>query len=1129
MQNSLTKKVVRMAAYLTVGFYLQCIFLSLVMASGSLAQTQKMSEITLNLKTQGNVELVFRAIENLTDFRFSYNRSKVNLKREVVIQSENSSLQEILLEISRQTNFKFKRINKSIHVSEMDQPYEQAIEEIIRAQQDKTINGKVTSYEDSETLPGVNVVEKGTSNGTVTNVNGEYTLTVQEGATLVFSSVGYTTEEVAVGNRSVIDLVMNQDIQQLQELVVVGYGEVRKSDLTGSVTSVKAEALEKGIVRSVDDGLQGKAAGVNIVQQSGQPGSGFNIRIRGNNSITGSNDPLFVVDGIPLSSGNSASGLDNLQQINPLATINPKDIESIEILKDASAAAIYGARAANGVVLITTKKGQEGDAKIDVSSYYGIQNMVNTIDLVDAEEYAIARNEFADMQGEPPLYPNPSALGAGTDWFDLITNNNASVQNHQLSVRGGTEKINYYISGGRFRQNGIINNSDFTRNSVRANISSEVVDKLTLGTQLSFSNSQSNSTAQANPGGQNNDIIGQALNLAPVYDVYNDDGSYNLFIGETQDINVAAANRLDTYLDLKNRIIGNIFADYEILEGLTAGMKFGVDIGDAKTRIFQPSTSPNGAGINGNATLGNLGENYWIFEQTLSYQKTFDRHAINAVIGHTSEEYNRFTNTTNANSFSTNVTGYYDIGAGANQTANSGETRWALDSYMGRINYKFNDKYLLTFTGRYDGSSRFAQNSKRAFFPSGALGWRVSDEDFFPAGDLLSDMKLRASYGLTGEQGIPTYRVLPVMGSGLMFFGDNPRSYYFLNRLGNDELEWEKTSQFNLGLDLGLFQNRITVTADYFIKNTSDLLYNTPLPSSSSFNSILQNTGEMRNEGFELMIESRNLVEEFKWNTSFNISTYKNKITKLYGDIDQIIVSELISWGEMQGANNSNILKVGEPLGLLWGYTWDGVYRTEQEAAESGQPGAHLGGLKLKDLNEDGIVNEDDKSIIADPNPDFFGGLTNTFSYKGFDLSIFMQFVMSRDIFNGQKLINTYIQRDQNIRQEYFDNRWTTENQDAPYPRAGYTTFGPINTWHVEDGSFLRARNITLGYNLPEFSDAFDNLRVYLSADNLFTLTNYSGFNPDVNAYGDNILVQAVDIGTYPLSKTYTVGIDISF
>ncbi|MGK7395105.1 MAG: SusC/RagA family TonB-linked outer membrane protein [Candidatus Cyclobacteriaceae bacterium M3_2C_046] len=996
--------------------------------------------------------------------------------------------------------------------------------------QTRTITGTVTSMEDNAPLPGVNIIEKGTSNGTVSDVEGQYSLNISEDATIVFSSVGYTSEEIQVGSRSVIDLTMTPDVKQLQELVVVGYGTVKKSDLTGSVASVKAEELTAYPAIGAVQALQGRAAGVQIQANNGEPGADFKIRIRGATSINASSDPLIVVDGFP---GGTMPP--------------PEDIESIEILKDASATAIYGSRGANGVIMVTTKRGKDGKAKIDFNSSFSTLTEINRLDLLNGEQFANYINDvyLSNPSNNPDNLPyaNPSSFGVGTDWQDVIFQN-GSIQNYQLSVSGGNENVGYYVSGVYFDQEGIILNSDYNRFSVTSNIDIKASEKFKLGINLFARRTDRNGVrTQEGSGGTNGaGVISSAFKFEPIAGIYDENGMFTISqIGDPHDNPYALATELLNN-NVEDRLQGNFYGEYEILPDLKFRTSIGANIRNARNGGFTPTTLNAGRSRGGIANINTDKDVNVINENYLTYTRQFGSQSF-SVMGGYSYQYDQSEGWNAAgSSFISNAFEFWNLnGAAVYDQPSSNISEWELSSFYGRVNYSINEKYLFTINARYDGSSRFAKNNKWAFFPSGAFAWNISQEPFMQNVNPISNLKLRTSFGITGNQAIGVYQSLAKFRTTFAVINGVPVNAVRPQDVANDNLTWESTEQFNIGLDIGLLDDRITLATDYYYMTTYDMLFSQPLPEYSGFGSMMANIGKMENKGFEFEINSRNITGEFTWSSNLNLSINRNKILELPEGED-------IRYRSTPGhilTDDTQILSEGYPLGSFYGWIYQGVYQEGDdfldgsEAVPGGEKYMDLDGMKDDEGNltgqPDGKLNNDDRTIIGNPNPDFIWGFNNTFSWKGFDLNVFFQSSVGNDMLNFTRFELDWLTGKNNASTAAL-NRWTPTNTDTDIPKASYSRPARPSTRWIEDGTFVRLKNISLGYNVPK--SIVNNIgiraaRVYISGQNILTFTDYQGFDPEVNYQSggnrDSNQNLGLDYGSYPNAKSYTVGLNIGF
>jgi TonB-linked SusC/RagA family outer membrane protein len=1010
--------------------------------------------------------------------------------------------------------------------------------------QQQEITGTVTSN-DGEALPGVNIVIEGTTSGTVTDAEGKYRINVPgNDAVLIFSFIGYLREEVVAGNQSVINITLTPSLETLSEIVVIGYGTVKKSDLTGSVSSIKADELKAVPTTSFEQALQGRAAGVQVSQTSGQPGAEASIRIRGTSSILAQNEPLYVIDGMLINSSTSdvTAGGNLGQRISPLSAINPGDIESIEILKDASATAIYGSRGTNGVILIATKRGKKGTSMVDFESYYGVQEVSKKIDLLNAQQFGELVNEAKINAGELPVYVNPQNLGKGTDWQEELFRI-APIQNYQLTFSGGSEKTQYAVSGGIFDQQGVIVNSNFKRYSFRSNITTEVSKRLSVGTNLTYSRTRGNTINTGlqfiTPG-----VVGGSLGMNPILPVYDPiragGYTYENIIGSqvgTVIGNPVAEAKEHASLSTSSRILGNVEGSYKIIDGLIFKTSFGIDGVFSKDRVFAPAWLKASEGSRGEAGIATLEAITWLNENTLTFDKDLrENDNLNVVLGYTLQEFENESFTNYVFDIPDDKLGYHNLGGALNpQAPTNGETRWSMVSYLGRAQYSLTGKYLFTVTGRVDASSKFSEDNKYSFFPSAAVAWRIIEEPFMTNIEFLSDLKIRSSIGIIGNQAILPYQSLPLtapQGEGV-FNNGTDYTFYISSQpqsFNNPDLKWETTRQFDIGLDASFFEGRVSMTMDYYEKHTYDLLLSTPISSTTGFEFTTLNIGNVENKGFDLEISSINTSSSssVKWNTALNFSRNRNKITKLATDTDVNLGSGLI-------------LREGEPIGTFYGYQFDGIFQTDEEADESavfitqqsGPNEAKAGDRKYRDVVEDGVITEADRTILGNALPDFTWGLNNNIEYKNFTLSFFVQASHGNEMANLNSSPLEDFRGLNNVSAEAALNRWTPTNPSNRYPRAlanRTVDVGTFSSTMVEDASYVRLKNITLGYNLPSTllqRLSVRNVRVYVSATNLLTLTDYEGFDPEGSSFGTTTAYPGVDQGRYPLTKTYLLGLNI--
>ncbi len=971
--------------------------------------------------------------------------------------------------------------------------------------QERSVSGKVTSQEDGTALPGVNVVVKGTTNGTVTDAEGNYKISVpSSGGSLVFSFIGLSTTEVEIGDRTTVDVSLGLDVQQLSEVVVTGYGTQDRKTITSSITSVSAKDIAGVPMASPDQMLQGRAVGVQVSSASGTPGGGVSVRVRGSTSINASSDPLYVVDGIPIVSSNlSAVGLGG-QLTNPIADLNPADIESMEILKDASATAIYGARAANGVVLITTKRGKNQKPKIEVNTYTGMQSLWRKPSVVDGPTFERLINESRANNGQSQLYPNPDAA-LNTDWMGQIFQE-APMNNVDLSVSGGTSKVKYMTSFNYFKQDGINKPSVFDRKTGRINLDYSATDKLKIGTSILYSRNFRNRVRN------DNNIfgaIGAAYFLPTNQPIFNPDGSYLKFsIFENP---VAAVNEVDIGM-VTNRVLANVYGEYEIAEGLLFRSTFSVDYNNVKEDRFDNSKLNTGSATNGDAASIVTIDDNWIWENVLSYQKKFGEHNFNALVGYSAQE--NYFERTQAGGQQFPSDEFRRIASAAVQTSSSSATGWGITGIFGRLNYDYKGKYLATVNVRRDASSRFGSANQAATFPSFALGWNVKKEGFMNNVSFISTLKPRLSWGITGNQnGIGDFQSFGLWGGGANYT-DFPGTAPL--QLANPDLKWETTAQTNIGLDVSFMNDRWKLTFDYYDKQTKDLLLAVPVPRSTGFNELVQNFGEMENKGFELgiagvLVNKGDLFVDF----SFNVAQNRNLIKKLAAPFNQF-TRDVIR------------LEQGVPLSSFWLHD---QIRVDPET-----------GLSIyRTVNGEAAVNSTDfnagrdRFIVGNAQPDFFGGFNSNVRYKGFDFNMFWQFTLGNDQLNWVR----FFQEHGGTRNTgYVKSQlaaWKSQGDITDIPRQLAVNYrGDLRpSRFLEDGSYLRLKNITLGYTLnSEITRKIGvtRLRVYVSSQNLLTFTNYTGLDPEVNTGADlNGLAQGIDLFAMPQPRVFMGGINISF
>ena len=1092
--------------------------LTIFCASATVSYSQ-VNEISLHLE-DATLEQALEAIKQQSEYSFWYRNDEINLGRKVSVNINNQNIANVLDRLLATQGLAYTINEKHIVIYKTN---EKASHPMIT--DNKKITGKVTD-EKNEPIIGANVVVKGSTTGTITDMDGNFTLEVPDQATLLVSYIGYTPKEVAVKNQNNLSIMMIEDSKTIDEVVVIGYGSVKKSNLTGAVSSVKTTEIQQTPMTSIDQGLVGRASGVQVTQTSGMPGAVASIRVRGSSSLQGGNEPLYVIDGFPVYSGTGFGSTGGNTQISGLSTVNPSDIESIEILKDASATAIYGARAANGVVLITTKSGKKGRDIITFESSFGVQNVAKTIDVMNAQEYAALVNEAYTNDGLDAPYNTTqlgeiAKLGNGTNWQDEIFRP-AMIQSYQLTFSGGDNKTTYAISGGYFDQKGVIINSDFKRYSLRLNLDRQIFNTLKVGTHMSGTHTISRTSA-TDVGGRDG-VVNGALKMNPIQSVYANEemGEYT----PTNDPGLLIPNPVATakeeiYNNATTRVLGDVYAEWEFLKDLKLKVSLGMDIMYLKQNKYTPSNIYQSLGI-ASAKVGVNRSINWLNENILTWNKTFkDIHSLNILGGFTIQRNNVESVTGASSNFVNDVMKYNNLGAGSiYDKPESSATQWSLMSYLARINYSLYDRYLFSVNGRVDGSSRFGLNNQYGFFPSFSAAWRVSNENFFEnAKKVIDDMKVRLSYGTVGNAEIGDYASMARYENKRLPFGKDMTTIVTLKSMANPDLRWEKSRQLDAGIDLSFFNGRIEFMADYYHKITTDLLYELQLPSNSGYEKTMTNLGKIRNQGLEMSLNTRNIQSrDFLWTTSWNYTMNRSMVL----DINDNIIGK---WGGR--------IEEGHPLNALYGYVRLGTWGTD-EAEEAAKYNKKPGDIKYWDKNGNGMKDGEDQDYIGNGAPKFEMNMTNTFSWKGFTFMFDLQWVY------GNKLINFTRQLMGNrvtFSNAYADipvNAWTPENQNTMVPSLrlpgdGYEN--DVDSWSCEPGSFLRLRNIGLKYDFSSrmLSAAhIKSLSLGFNVENAFLITNYSGSDPEVTSY-DAVFEQGVDFYTYPKPRTYSFTLGVNF
>ena len=1002
----------------------------------------------------------------------------------------------------------------------------------------RNITGSVTD-QGKEPLIGATVLVAGTSVGTVTDVNGEFSLSVPAGQTsLLVSYTGYSTLKVELTAASRYDIMLETDVVALSDIVVVGYGTASRKELTGSVAKVSGEAISRLPVTGLDQALQGQAAGVQVTSASGTPGASVSVRVRGPSSISAGNQPLYVVDGIPINTGSYSQIGVGGQQVNALADLNPADIESIEVLKDAAAAAIYGSRASNGVVLVTTKRGKAQKTQISLNTYRGNQEVWRQIDPATGPEYVAyvqeaVRNRFTpttlpsavglrNLDGDPASYPS-------TNWFDEIFRT-APISQTDLNFSGGNERTKFFVSGSYFDQEGTVLGSGFDRYSFRMNLDNLVSDKFKIGVSTGFSRSNSNRIQNDN---NIYGVLSTALLLGSHIPVYNADGTY----GRDQNASIEnpVANALEpTYNVFSNRLLTNIYGELSILEGLSFRTSFSVDYLSLRDDRFIPATHIQAAGVNGTGEQGMSSDLNLVNENYFTYRKSFGDLNFDALVG-ASFQNSQYEDFFGRGQNFPGKTIRELAAASVKQTVTSSKTEWGLNSYFSRFNFNWQQKYFISASVRADGSSRFGANNRWGVFPAVSGAWRLSQENFLRDNSLISELKLKASWGIRGNQNIGNFASRALISPGANYL---QRAGLAPSQLGNPNLSWEEREDIDLGLELGLFNDRVVLNVEAYQGTTNELLLSRPLVGASGYTGITENIGSVQNRGIDISLNTVNVeTSKVTWSTNFNLSFFKNEVLALAG---APFAAGFASWVEE-----------GQALGAFRGFRTVRLFQTQAEIDELNARARELtgnnnavyqstltrpGDIMFEDLNGDGRITADDQTILGTANPDFYGGITNNISAYGFDLSFFFQFSVGNFVFNNTRAfsegMNSIFGQAGTI-----SNRWTPDNQttDVRYRRAVFqdpNNNRRVSDRFVEDASYLRLKNLSLGYNIP--GNVMSKIgmtkgRIYVSGQNLLTFTNYSGFDPEISTFGETNTAPGTDFLTFPQARTMIVGLNLGF
>ena len=1057
-------------------------------ANESYAQKTK---VTLALENV-SIEKVLEKIESITEFKFIYKDNKVDYQKIVSVNAKREQIEVVLKKLFIGSNIVYKVVNKQIILKPGKAIPVGNGKALINENkpQGVFVSGSVTD-DTGLPLPGVTIIIKGTTIGTSTDFDGNFTIEVEEGTILVLSSIGYASKEIAYLGEASLNIVLKTDVTYLNDIIVVGYGTQKIKDITGSVSQISSEAIEERPVLQITDAMAGKAAGVTVVSPSGKPQSGGFIRIRGTTSIDASSEPLYVVDGIP---------------VEVIYDINPNDIESISILKDASSAAIYGASGANGVVIINTKRGSGKGGKISFDAYVGVSEVSEKLGTLQSSQYI-------DLMDELGLVADWSQYTANTDWQDEIYRT-ALRKNYQLSFSGADNGTNYYISGNYQDVDGVIRSNEVQRYSGKVNLSKQIRKWLKIGTNLTYSKWRDVDVTDNAGAGRGGVVLG-ALVTPSVIGIFNDDGTYTGNPLQPSWENPVAGTDAPDKEYLNSRFLGTVYLEADITDEFQFKTRLSIEDSNGKFTYFLNPFSTDWGRVNqGIAQESSSKSFFWISENMLTYKKSIEAHQFDILGGYIASKRSNSSFSAETRSFA-NESVKTIAGGSIINYATSYDSERSNQSFISRVNYAYDDKYLVTANFRADGSSVFGPNNQWGYFPSFSLGWRLTKENFIKEDGFFNDVKVRYGWGQVGNDRIAPYAWYGTVGPGYNYVIDgNIVPGIAAETLENQDLKWETTVQTDIGIDLTFVDNRLNVIMDYYIKDTEDLLLSMPIPTSTGFITSIQNVGEIQNKGFEFtVLGSLFDNNNFTWDTNFNMSFNDNEIIDLKGQV--IMTGDIFQRGNVVRAEE------GQPMGNFWGFVAEGI-------------DPDTGDVIYKDLDDSGDINADgDKTIIGNANPDFSYGFTNTLTYKGFGLNIFFQGVSGNDIFNATR-IETEAMTDFKSQSSAVLNRWKQPGDVTDIPRAvlGDKYNSDLSTRFIEDGSYLRLKTLTFSYDFkqPFIEKSFlSRLKLYFTAENLATFTNYSGYDPEVNAFGSSNLVQGVDYGTYPQTKNFIFGINATF
>jgi len=1136
--------LLRMTKYTLYGFLFQMLVLNVALAHS--IKAQKIDEVYVHVSFNEEKLLNFlHEVERQTEFRFTIHENETYLNEKVSVKATKISVEDLLKEIGRQTGLNFQQVNRNISMWLAQN--RSGSKDAIVLKDAKNISG-IVSDNTGAPLPGVTIIVEGTTSVTVSDIDGIYTIDAEVGDVLVFSFIGFTQQKVTIGNQTKIDVTMLEDEQALDEIVVVGYGTQKKEDVTGSVATVNQKTIRDLPVSSVDQKMIGQVAGVQIQQVSGAPGAGTSIKIRGSGSLDAGNEPLYVVDGMPYSA-------DMNQTLNPLMFIDPNNIESITILKDASSTAIYGSRGANGVIMITTKKGSYNQTNITFSAKAGVQQVPQKgrPDMLNKREFAQLQRDRIDLEVNlrekreatledyPAEYRDLDALtGRGTDWYDLVLRD-APIQDYNFNLQKGTEDTRINFSLGYFSQQGAVKETGIERFSSKLGIETDLTKNLKLGVSIQPTYI---SQQRANTNLSREDVLGVSIWANPVSTPYDENGNLKPYIVAPQSKYHSAwsfANPLfslqEITMDQKSfQNLGLAYLEWSILPNLRLRSSLNTILEASKYSQYVPSTvggsnRPPTTGT-GNSSNSRFNSFNWLVENTINYDLTFGDHSFNSLLGYTIQRYNSNNINLNASPYPNDLITTVNA-AQAISSWGEAVNEWSMISYLGRINYSFKERYLLTATFRSDGSSRFGSENRFALFPSIAGAWRISEESFFQEVSWIDNLKLRASYGKSGNNNIGNYAHLANVSAGSYVF-ENTQVTGSSVGISNPSLTWEESNQIDIGLDFDFFNSRLFLMVDYFNRKSNNMLLEDVIPAITGFNNQTINQGSVQNTGIEIALGGTPYAGEFNWNVSGNIAFNRNEVLSLNDNTVRIL----------SGSNDGNpthISVVGKPIGQFFGFILEGVYTPEylSQPGVINSPQVYEGNVKYKDVNGDGFINDVlDYTLIGNPHPDFIFGLTNNFSYKNFDLGVIINGQFGGQVMNGLRQTTDNLQGFFNVDRAW-EARWRGTDNPGDGIHSGVPKLKPswghrVSTLWVEDASYLRIANMTLGYTIPSsLSDKLKVLkssRLYFTVQNLAMFTNYKGANPEGQAVNrDNTLVPGFDMTSYPISRTMSMGINLSF